>query len=124
MERNTGGIEPQVDEYLWPLNGSVAPIDWAALVEELRIRQRLTEIMAHVRQTHLRPRLARLGERVFPALTRGITEGIIAGPENGPPWAQTLREPVPRALREEWDQLTTRLQALRSHASAGRRRNR
>ena len=111
--------EAEIDEYLWPLTGETAAIDWPSLVEELRIQERRAEILAHVRETHLEPRLRRVGVPTSAsALRQALTESIIAGPEGGPPWAQTLREPVPRALREEWRQLAARLQAL--HGVAGR----
>jgi len=104
--------DTEVDEYLWPLTGDVSSVDWESITEELHIRQRLAEIMAHVRETHLQPRLRRLGARANSADSRSITESIIAGPGDGPPWAQTLKEPVPRALREQWNELVQRLREL------------
>ncbi len=105
--------EAEMNQYLWPLTGESSAINWASLVEELRIRRRLGEILAHVRATHLGPRLRRLRvTAVTPALTQAITESVIAGPDNGPPWTQTLKEPVPRALREEWNELAARLRDL------------
>jgi len=77
----------------------------------------LGEILAHVREHHLRPRLRRLGAAV-PADV--ATQAIIAGPADGPPWLQALKEPVPRALREEWQELTRRLRALYEQGSASR----
>jgi hypothetical protein len=113
MRTKENSAEAEIDEYLWPLTGATAAVDWASLVDELRIRERLAEILAHVRETHLEPRLRRVGvPSSAPALAQALTENIIAGPEGGPPWAQTLKEPVPRALREEWCQLAARLQAL------------
>jgi hypothetical protein len=109
--------QPEVDEYLWPLTGELSPINWEALAEELRIRERLAEIMAHVRTTHVRPRLRRVGPRVSAAAAQALTEAVIAGPSEGPPWLQTLKEPVPRVLREEWSALTHRLCALEHRRS-------
>ncbi len=114
--------EAEIDQYLWPLTGEAAGIDWASVVEELRIRERLAEILAHVRQTHVEPRLRRAGARAAAsALGKALTEGVIAGPEGGPAWALTLKEPVPRALREEWSQLAARLQALHNDAKSAAR---
>jgi hypothetical protein len=114
MRTKENSAEAEIDEYLWPLTGETAAVDWASLLDELRIRERLAEIMAHVRETHLERRLRRVG---VPSSAPALTQNIIAGPEGGPPWAQTLKEPVPRALREEWSQLATRLQAL--HGGSG-----
>ncbi len=113
MRKTERTAEAEMDQYLWPLTGESAAIDWESLVEELRIRERLGEILAHVRATHLGPRLRRLRvSTVTPALMQAITESVIAGPHNGPPWAQILKEPVPRALREEWNELAARLRDL------------
>lgn len=112
MRRDDDRTEPEVDEYLWPLTGDLSPINWEALAEELHIRDRLAVIVTHVREVHLEPRLRRLGALASAGVTKAVTEAIIAGPEDGPPWAQTLRDPVPRALREEWNQLTRRLHEL------------
>lgn len=109
MRKHDDQIEPDVDEYLWPLTGELSPINWEALAEELHIRDRLAVIMAHVRELHLEPRLRRLGAGASADMTRVLTETVIAGPESGPPWEQRLRDPVPRALREEWEQLSRRL---------------
>ena len=112
--------EAAVDEYLWPLTGETDQIDWSSLTEELEIRRRLAEIAAHVCMVHVRPRLARWRGQMYPALTQAIRQGVIAGPEDGAPWEQTLKEPVPRALREEWAELARRLWVLRlPHAAAG-----
>ena len=108
MMRTDSG-HPEIDEYLWPLTGEVSSMDWQPVVEELQIRQRLADIMAHVREMHVRPRLARLGPRASETMRCAVTESIIDGPEGGPPWTQTLREPVPRGLRDEWNQLAGRL---------------
>ena len=103
-----------VDEYLWPLTGDTAQMDWSSLAEEIQLRQRLAEIAAHVSTMHVRPRLARWQvQPVGPALADAIRQGVMAGPVDGPPWEQTLKEPVPRALREEWAQLARRLRQLR-----------
>ena len=102
----------EVDEYLWPLNGDTYSIHWEYITEELHIRRRLAEILAHVREAYIQPRLRRLGASANPATNRRIPESIIAGPGDGPPWAQTLKEPVPRELREEWNELAQRLQEL------------
>src|SRR5260370_12317353 len=100
MESNR--FEAEVDEYLWPLTGSTAYVDWNALAEELRIRKRLGQITAHVHEMHVHPRLRRFGSRLSSTAIAEITAGVIVGPPDGPPWLQTLKEPVPRALREEW----------------------
>lgn len=107
-------MDTEVDEYLWPLNGdmnSIHLIHWEYITEELQIRRRLTEILAHVREAYIQPRLQRLGASANSATNR-IPESIIVGPGDGPQWAQTLKEPVPRALREEWSDLAQRLQEL------------
>ena len=108
-------MDTEVDEYLWPLNGdmnSIHLIHWEYITEELHIRRRLTDILAHVREAYVQPRLRRLGAGANSATNRSIPESVIAGPGDGPPWAQTLREPVPRELREEWNELAQRLQEL------------
>ncbi len=112
MGRDEYRTDAEIDEYLWPLTGDTSCIHWESVAEELHIRQRLAEIMAHTRDTHVRPRLRSLGLRDGSASARSVTAGIIEGPENGPPWTQSLREPVPRALRDEWNQLAQRLRAL------------
>ena len=116
MQRDEYRTDTEVDEYLWPLTGDTSSIqwesitkEWESITEELHIRQRLAKIMAHVREAYIQPRLRRLGARTNSAYIRSITESIIAGPGDGPPWAQTLKEPVPRALREEWNELAQRL---------------
>jgi hypothetical protein len=113
----------QIDEYLWPLTGDLSPINWEALAEELHIRDRLAVILAHVREMHVEPRLRRMGPRAS-GVARAATAAIISGPEDGPPWLQTLKEPVPRALREEWTRLARRLCELantRQQAATTRR---
>ena len=112
MRRDGDPFEMEIDEYLWPLTGDLSPINWEYLSEELHIRERLAEIMTHVREMHLAPRLRRLGLRNASAMAQTVAQAVIAGPENGPPWMQTLKEPVPRALRDEWTQLTQRLREL------------
>jgi len=102
----------EIDDCLWPLTGVAGSISWQALVENLRIRARLEEIRAHVREMHVGPQLRRLGRRASPEVMRAVTESLIAGPLDGPPWLQTLRDPIPRALCEEWKQLTQRLQEI------------
>ena len=109
MGRDEYRTDTEVDEYLWPLTGDTSSIHWESITEELHIRQRMAEILAHVREAHIQPRLRRLGARANSAYSRSITESIIAGPGDGPPWAQTLKEPVPLALREEWNELAQRL---------------
>ena len=112
MGRDQYRTDIEVDEYLWPLTGNISSVHWESITEELHIRQRLAEIMAHIREAHIQPRLRRLGAQANAAYIRSITESIIAGPGDGPPWAQTLKEPVPRALREEWNELAQRLGEL------------
>jgi hypothetical protein len=109
MGRDAYCTDTEIDEHLWPLTGDTFSIHCESFTEELHIRQRLAEILAHVREAHIEPRLRRLGARASAAYVRNITESIIAGPGDGPPWAQTLKEPVPLALREEWNQLAQRL---------------
>jgi hypothetical protein len=112
MRRDEYRADIEVDEYLWPLTGDPPSIQWELVTEELRIRQRLTEIVTHVRDMHVRPRVRQLSNRVAFTQSRSIVESIITGPEDGPPWAQSLKEPVPRALRDEWTRLTQRLREL------------
>jgi hypothetical protein len=112
MGRDEYRADTEVDEYLWPLTGNTSCIHWESITEELHIRKRLAEILAHVRETHIRPRLHRLGARANAAYSQSVTESIIAGPGDGPPWAQTLKEPVPLALRDEWNELAQRLWEL------------
>ncbi len=112
MGRDEYRTDTEVDEYLWPLTGDTSSIQWESVAEELHIRQRLAEIMAHTREMHVRPRLRSLGLRDDSSSGRNVTASIVAGPEDGPPWMQSLHHPVPRALRDEWDQLAQRLFAL------------
>jgi len=119
MRSDDDRIEMGVDEYLWPLTGDLSPIDWEYLSEELHIRERLAEIMTHVREMHLMPRLRRLGPRVTSSMVQSVAQAVIAGPEAGPPWAQSLKEPVPRALRDEWNQLAQRLREIGNRCGRG-----
>ncbi len=112
MGRDEYRTDAEVDEYLWPLTGDTSCVHWESVAEELQIRQRLAEILAHTREMHVRPRLRSLGVRDGCSSARTVTASIIAGPADGPPWAQSLRHPVPRALRDEWDELAQRLLAL------------
>ena len=116
MRRAEDPCDTNIDEYLWPLTGNMAAVDWSVLAEELEIRERLVEIKAHVCEMHVLPRLARLGPRSTPAAIDDVTRSIIDGPPEGPLWAQTLKNPVPRALREEWSALTGRLRILQTRA--------
>ena len=101
--------ETEIDEYMWPLTGESAAFNWTVLAEEMEIRTRLGAILAHVRDMHIAPRVRRLGPRPSADLIRAVEESVIAGPAAGPLWARTLREPVPRVLRDEWHELTRRL---------------
>src|SRR5262249_37180563 len=116
---NEDPLGADIDEYLWPLTGALTAVDWLALTEELHIRKRLAEIAAHVREFHIAPRLRRGGPPSSPALVRAIKESVIAGPGDAPPWEITLKEPVPRALREEWRQLAARLQTIEEQKRCG-----
>lgn len=102
----------EVDEYLWPLTGSSWAVDWVSLNEELQIRCRLAEILSHVREVHVAPRLRRFGAGAPTNAMAAVAQSIIEGPAGGPCWAQTLRAPVPRALRDEWHELAQRLRTL------------
>ena len=108
-ERN----ETAIDEYMWPLTGESTIFNWAALTEELAIRTRLGVILAHVRDMHIAPRLRRLGPHPSADRIRAVEESVIDRAGDSPLWAQTLREPVPRALRDEWRQLTQRLSEIK-----------
>jgi hypothetical protein len=103
-----------VDEYLWPLTGETWPVDWQVLTEELEIRRRLAEILTHVQQLHLEPRLRRLGARASLNARLAATQSVIDGPVEGPVWDQELTAAVPQALREEWKQLGQRLREIDS----------
>jgi len=104
--------ETEIDEYMWPLTGESTAFNWTALTEELELRARLGTILAHVREMHISPRVRRLGPRPTPDQIRAVEASVITGPTAGPLWAQTLHEPVPRALRDEWQGLTRRLSTI------------
>lgn len=114
MPNDYESYDTGIDEYMWPLTGAPTPFNWQALSEELEIRTRLGEILAHVRNMHIAPRLRRLGPRPSPDRIRAAEESVISGPVDGPVWIQTLHEPVPRALRDEWRALTQRLSVITS----------
>jgi len=105
-------LDLEIDEYLWPLTGALWAVDWQLLAEELQVRQRLAEIMTHVHAMHLDPRVRRLGTRASAADVSAVCQSIVSGPDDGPPWTQTLHAPIPRALREEWERLGQRLQEI------------
>jgi len=109
MRRHASEAYPEIDEYLWPLTGVTAPVSWETLAEDLRIRNRLAEIRAHVHDMHVQPQLRRSGRCTAPDVIRAVTESLVAGPADGPPWLQTLKDPIPRALRDEWNELAQRL---------------
>ena len=109
--------ETEIDEYMWPLTGESTAFNWSSLTEELEIRTRLGAILGHVRDMHIAPRLRRLGPRPSPDRVRAVEESVISGPANGPLWAQSLHEPVPRALRDEWGALTRRLSEIKLGAA-------
>ena len=113
--------EYEVDEYLWPLTGNLLSVDWHVLAEELEVRTRLREILAHVREMHVQPRVRRLGSGASKRDISAVTQAVIAGPDGGPPWAQTLKEPVPRALRQEWMALAERLRDIDTKRGQGRK---
>jgi hypothetical protein len=117
-DNNEAGDE--FDEYLWPLTDATWPLDWSRLADEHRLRQRLDEILTHVEALHVTPRLRRLGANASATARLALTQSIIAGPLDGQPWERTLREPIPRALREEWQRLGAELRALRTVAERRR----
>ena len=123
MGRDEYRTDTEIDEYLWPLTGDACSIQWEYVTEELQIRQRLAAIMAHVMETHVRPRVRHLGARASSTYSRSIEQSLIEGPEDGPPWTRTLKEPIPRALREEWAELAERLQLLNSSRNPARPRS-
>jgi hypothetical protein len=112
MAQNDAEWREEVDEYLWPLTGAPWAIDWQSLAEEMQIRQRLGEIMAHVQCLHVEPRLRQLGVRPSADRISAVKQSVMVGPENGPAWTQRFKEPVPRALREQWNELSQRLRTL------------
>ncbi len=105
------------DEYLWPLTRLPWSIDMAALGERDLPMRRLQEIYRHVDETHLQPRLRRLGRNPSPSLVAQVTRNVIDGSPSDPLYMRHLREPVPRALREEWKSLC---EQIRSRAASGR----
>lgn len=112
MPEDREPYDTEIDEYMWPLTGEATVFNWSVLAEEVEIRTRLGEILAHVRDMHIAPRLRRIGPRPSPDMIRAVEENVIDGPTAGPLWAQTLKEPVPRALRDEWQELTRRLSQI------------
>lgn len=100
----------QFDEYLWPLTDTAWPVDWRRMANDYQLRQRLTEILAHVQTTHVAPRLRRSGAKSLNAVAQ-ITQRIISGPRDGELWELTLHEPVPQALRDEWTVLCAELRS-------------
>jgi hypothetical protein len=99
---------PVVDEYLWPLTGDDTKVDWRALAEEMQVRERLSAISTHVHETHVAPRLRRMGL----GATHAARTAVIDGPNDGAPWEKRLKAPVPAALRDEWARLAQRLRLL------------
>jgi len=108
----------EFDEYLWPLTDAAWPLNLMRFAEEHRLRARLNEILAHVEAMHIGTRVRRLGAHPTPAAVLQVTQSIIAGPVGGAFWERRLREPVPRPLREEWDELSRQLRELTSVAPA------
>ncbi|MBI1816562.1 MAG: hypothetical protein HYR72_16405 [Deltaproteobacteria bacterium] len=108
------------DEFLWPLTNATWPVNWTRLAEEHRLRRRLQEILAHVHETHVAPRLSRLGHAASADAIAQITQSVIAGPIDGNLWERSLRDLVPRALRDEWQALCTELRGLCDPPSAAR----
>jgi len=107
-----GSAATEFDEFLWPLTDVTWPVSWKRVAEQHRLRQRLDEILAHVQETHVAPRLRRLGTQTSPTALALVAQRVISGPADGPYWERTLHEPVPRTLREEWLTLTAELRAL------------
>ena len=108
------------DEYLWPLTDMAWPMDWRRLADRHRIRRRLDEILKHVHETHVTPRLRRLGA-AHPSAVAELTQRVISGPLDGAYWERTLRDPVPSALQNEWSALTAELRELSSKPVDGHR---
>ncbi|MBI4515739.1 MAG: hypothetical protein HY699_07980 [Deltaproteobacteria bacterium] len=119
MSESTGAAQAHnFDEYLWPLVDEVWPMDWDRLTAEHRLRLRLREILAHVQETHVAPRLRRLGAAATVAAAAHITQQVISGPPQGEYWERTLHGPVPRALCDEWAELAGQLRRCCLDASA------
>lgn len=105
--------ETRIDEYLWPLTGDESAVDWEALAEELRLRNRLAEILSLVRERHVEPRLRRLTPGAYAnTFARTLTAAVVVGPVGAPPWEQALADPVPQRLRDEWTYLAHSLRTL------------
>ncbi|HVN84316.1 MAG TPA: hypothetical protein VMW17_05665 [Candidatus Binatia bacterium] len=117
----------QFDEYLWPLTSASWPLNWRRVTDSCRIRHRLSEILQHVQESHVMPRVRRARVTHSSAIAQ-ITQRVISGPLDGAFWERTLLEPVPRALRDEWSALAAELRELSGtepkrndrRASAGR----
>jgi hypothetical protein len=112
MQRHASEVYREIDEYLWPLTGVTSPGTWETLAENLPIRNRLAESRAHVSEVYVQPQLRRSGRRTAPDAIRAVAESAVAGPVDGPPWLQTLREPIPRASCDEWNKLAERLRDI------------
>jgi hypothetical protein len=114
------GGATEFDEFLWPLTDVTWPISWQRVAEESRLRKRLDEILVHVQETHVAPRLRRLGTQTSATELALVAQSVVSGPPDGPYWERRLHEPVPRALRDEWVALTAELRALRQGTRAGK----
>ena len=109
----------QFDEYLWPLAGAPWELRLTELAPQDGRRRRLEEIYQHVQEHHVQPRLRRLGKNPSAALVDQVTETIVEGATGAPLWERRLKEPVPRALRDEWRALCDELQREAEAASSG-----
>jgi hypothetical protein len=114
-------VSVEFDEYLWPLTDAAWPLNLTRMAEEHRLRARLDEILVHVETTHIAPRVRRLGARATPAAVAEIRQSVIAGPAEGAYWERALREPVPRSLREAWDEMSQQLRDVMHPAPRARR---
>ena len=108
MQRHASEAYPEIDEYLWPLTG-VTPISWKTLAENLRIRNRLAAIRAHVYEMHVQPQLRRSGRRTAPDVVRAVTESARCGTRRRPAVAADLERPNPACVAHEWNELAQRL---------------